>query len=490
MRSRATVSFLLRGTMAALLLMAAALLPSPAAPSAEAAFPGEVKKLTASDAEQNDSFGSGVAVSGDIAVVGAFDENAGGPNAGAAYVFRRDEGGAGNWGEVKKLVASDAERDDAFGRSVAVSGDTAVVGAYEEDTGGTNAGAAYVFQRELGGADNWGQVKKLTASDAHGLAFLGDSVAINGDTAVVGALFEDSGGNNAGAAYVFQRNQGGAENWGEVKKLTASDAHPLAGFGGSVAVSGDIAVVGAASKVSGGAAYVFARDQGGASNWGEVRKLTASDAQVSDFFGVSVAVSGDVVVVGALGEDSFGAKAGAAYVYVRDEGGPGNWGEVRKLPTSDLQAFDRFGSSVAVSGDTTFVGASTAGANTGAAYVFQRNEGGPDNWGEVKKLLASDIEPGDLFGDSVAVSGGTFLAGAQGEDAEGKHAGAAYVFEEPTPPTPVGGVALDPDLSALPVATTDEGGHAGLLASAVAAAAAGVVALGGAAWYAKRRKVR
>jgi hypothetical protein len=132
----------------------------------EAASLAEVKKLTASDAWDMDFFGSSVAVSGDISVVGAYGEDAGGSAAGAAYVFYRDAGGADNWGEVKKLTASDAEANDNFGWSAAVSGDTAVVGAYVEDAGGSDAGAAYVFQRDAGGADNWGEVKKLTASDA------------------------------------------------------------------------------------------------------------------------------------------------------------------------------------------------------------------------------------------------------------------------------------------------------------------------------------
>ena len=283
--------------------------------SAEAALLSEVKKLLASDAQAGDVFGYSVAVSGDTAVVGAMWEDAGGADAGAAYVFQRDEGGAGDWGEVTKLTASDAQASAQFGESVAMSGDTAVVGA----RGAFAAGAAYVFQRDQGGAANWGQVKRLTASDAQGGDQFGFSVAVSGNTAVVGANTEDAGGSNAGAAYVFQRNEGGADNWGEVKKLTASDAQAGDGFGISVAVSGDTAVVGAHSEDTGGnnagAAYVFGRDQGGADNWGEVKKLLASDAQVDDQFGISVAVSGDTAVVGADGEDAGGISAGAAYVF-------------------------------------------------------------------------------------------------------------------------------------------------------------------------------
>ncbi|MCH8066317.1 MAG: hypothetical protein IIC90_10925, partial [Chloroflexi bacterium] len=153
-----------------------------------------------------------------------------------------DSTGATSLNEVKKLTSSDAGAGfffDLFGRSVAISGDTAVVGAYVEDAAALNAGAAYVFQRNDGGADNWGEVKKLIASDIQAGDSFGYSIAVSGDTAVVGAIQEDTGGFLAGAVYVFQRDEGGADNWGEVKKLTASDAQANVQFGVSVAVSGD-----------------------------------------------------------------------------------------------------------------------------------------------------------------------------------------------------------------------------------------------------------
>ncbi len=221
--------------------------------------------------------------------------------------------------KARKLLASDIEADDRFGFSVAISGDFAVVGAQLEDAGGSAAGAAYVLQRNEGGAENWGEVKKLTASDAQAGDQFGYSVAVSGDTVVVGANDEDSAGSGTGAAYVFRRNHGGADNWGEVKKLIASDAQGGDNFGWSVTVSGDTVVVGAYVEDAGGsaagAAYVFQRNQGGTDNWGEVKKLTASDAETGDLFGISVAVSGDTIVVGAWVEDAGGSDAGAAYVF-------------------------------------------------------------------------------------------------------------------------------------------------------------------------------
>ena len=239
------------GILAGLAMALAVALPD----GTEATSLNEVSRLTGSDTGEQDAFGISTAISGDTALVGATGGTAGGIFAGAAYVFRRDEGSQDIWDEVKILIASDAQDGDSFGWSVAVNGDTAVVGT-------RNSEAVYVFQRDQGGADNWGEVTKLTASDAQVGAFFGHSVALSADTAVVGAWFEDFpgfGGTNAGAAYAFQRNEGGVDSWGEVTKLTASDAWANDFFGGSVAVSGDTAVVGASSAGANhtGAAYVF-----------------------------------------------------------------------------------------------------------------------------------------------------------------------------------------------------------------------------------------
>ena len=428
-----------------LLFSPAGIRPDPQ--SAEATSLNEIKKLLASDGQAGDEFGFYVAVDGDTAIVGAWREDAaGGSQEGAAYVFEKNQGGADNWGEVKKLVASDPEENARFGSSVGISGDTIVVGASIQSAAADNAGAAYFFERNQGGADNWGEVKKLTASDAEAGDHFGKSVAISGDTVLVGADLEDAGGTDAGAAYVFERDQGGPDNWGEVLKLTASDAENNDSFGNSVSVNGDSAIVGAwledvdGSTLAPGAAYVFHRDEGGADNWGEVKKLSASDFERLDRFGYSVAINGDTAVVGAWSEDSGGDQAGAAYVFERDQGGADNWGEVTKLTASDAFGGAAFGRSVAISANTAVVGAvfegRLVGTSGGAAYVYHRDEGGADNWGEVKKLTASDRDRLDYLGQSVAVSGETTLVGASQEDALGNEAGAAYVFRVPLPKEP------------------------------------------------------
>ena len=392
----------------------------------------QLPKLTASDAEEEDSFGVSVSISGDYAIVGAHMEDTASDRAGAAYIFYRNQGSTDIWGEVTKITAFDAEAVDYFGRSVSISGDYAIVGAPGDDTWGDSAGAAYILDRNLG----WGQLAKLTASDADSWDEFGDSVSISGDYAIVGAYVE--GGDWTGAAYIFYRNQGSTDNWGEVTKLTASDAQPFSSFGESVSISGDYAIVGACYDDAGGisdagAAYIYYRHQGGTNSWGEVTRLTSSSAEMYGNFGSSVSISGDYAIVGASGEDPEGVSdAGVAYIFYRNQGGTDNWGEVTKLTASYAQPVDYFGDSVSISGDYAIVGAYTEdtwGDSAGAAYLFYRNEGGTDNWSQISKFTASDAEAGDWFGKSVSISGYYAIIGASREDPEGvSDAGAAYLF--------------------------------------------------------------
>jgi len=198
--------------------------PVVAAPDASAAALGadcaEWKYVTSishhSTYEAGMEWGNSVDIDGDTMIVGANNASSGGePAAGAALVLYRDEGGADNWGQVKRLQVITPTNSDMFGHSAAIDGDTIVVGTPLRGTGGK----AYVFYRNEGGADNWGQVAKLMTTDAASGAIFGLSVAINGNTVVVGSPYRGTGGR----AYVFYRNQGGADNWGEVATLTRSD---------------------------------------------------------------------------------------------------------------------------------------------------------------------------------------------------------------------------------------------------------------------------
>jgi hypothetical protein len=390
------------------------------------------------------------------------------------------------------LKASNTEASDNFGISVAVSGDTAVIGAYRESsdaTGvngdGTNnsagsSGAAYVFTRS---GTTWSQQAYLKASNSGTNDNFGSSVAVSGDTAVIGAPLEDSNAtgvngdgtdnsaSNAGAAYVFTRS---GTTWTQQAYLKASNSGATDGFGLSVAVSGDTAVVGAfressnATGVDGdgtdnsadasGAAYVFTRS---GATWSQQAYLKASNSEASDVFGRSVSLSGDTAVIGALGESSnatgvdgdgtnnLAVESGAAYVFTRSGG---TWTQQAYLKASNSEASDYFGFSVAVSGDTAVVGAwlessnangvngdgtNNSASGSGAAYVFTRSGA---TWTQQAYLKASNTEAYDQFGRSLAVSGDTVVIGAPGEssgasgiDGDGMNnsasgSGAAYVF--------------------------------------------------------------
>tara|TARA_R110002096_G_scaffold238027_3_gene429352 strand:+ start:45850 stop:48009 length:2160 start_codon:yes stop_codon:yes gene_type:complete len=420
----------------------------------------EVIKAVASDRGAGDRFGRSVAISGDYAIVGAplEDHDTTGANlvsnAGSAYIFQNI---SGTWTEVQKLVASDRGSGDEFGWSVAISGDYAIVGAIVEDhdtTGGntlTDAGSAYIFQNIAG---TWTEVQKLVASDRGVWDWFGYSVAISGDYSIVGAVLEDhdtTGGNSrgdAGAAYIFKNNAG---TWSEVQKLVASDRSNVDYFGNSVAISGDYAIVGAPeedhdttggnSVSQAGSAYLFKNNAG---TWSEVQKLVTSDRGSNDYFGYSVAISGEIVIVGAYQEshDTTGgaslSAAGSAYIFKNNAG---TWSETQKLVASDREAQDQFGISVAISGEYAIVGASledhdTTGGNTltlaGSTYLFKNNAG---SWTEAQKLVASDREAQDRFGYSVAISGDYAIVGAIWEDhdttggAFRSNAGSAYLFK-------------------------------------------------------------
>ena len=208
-----------------------------------------------------------------------------------------------------KRTASDGAAADRFGRSVSISGDYAVIGAYyNDDDDGNRSGSAYIFERD--GAGNWNEVQKLTPSDGAEFDYFGNSVSISGNYAVIGAYGDDDNGANSGSAYVFERS-GSAGNWSEVEKLTASDGAASDRFGYAVSISGNTVVIGADSDDddnggNSGSAYVFER--GGAGNWSETQKLTASDGAGFDFFGISVSISGNTVVIGADNDDDNGIQ--------------------------------------------------------------------------------------------------------------------------------------------------------------------------------------
>jgi hypothetical protein len=326
------------------------------------------QKIQASDKQASDYFGQSVSLSGDYAIVGAYSEDTGGTSAGAAYIYTRDPS-TGVWGSEQKIQANDKQTNELYGYSVSISGDYAIVGARDEDTGGEDAGAAYIYKRDSS-TGVWGSEQKIQASDKQSIDLFGYSVSISGDYAIVGSFYEDTGGTNAGAAYIYTRDPSTGV-WGSEQKIMASDAAAQDNFGNSVSISGDYVIVGAPYEDTGfanaGAAYIYTRDPS-TGVWGSEYKIQAGDRQANDNFGYSVSISGDYAIVGAYYEDTGGTDAGAAYIFKREGT---TWSEIKKITASDAAQGDEFGWSVAIDGTYAIVGARYEDSYTGAAYIYE-----------------------------------------------------------------------------------------------------------------------
>jgi hypothetical protein len=377
-------------------------------------------KLLVGDGGLGDYYGYSVACERDTIVVGAPNASGLGYLSGSAYVFAREGSG---WSLRQKLNASDAAPYGFFGTSVAVSGDTIVVGAYGDQNAGIYSGAAYVFVRD---GESWTQRQKLVGSESSTADSFGLSVDVEGDTAVVGAFGDSGAGYAGGSAYVFKRDAGGV--WTQRQKLNAGDATADSNFGISVGLSGGSIVVGAygdsASGFYSGAAYVFVERPAG---WAEQQKLTARDSAESLQLGYRVAVSGDTVVACAPGDARGKHTMGGAYVFERKGGA---WKERKKLSARNARNFGGFATSIAIDGDTIAVGNSDddeADYWAGSVYVYKRKGGA--GWVEQRKLLSTDITHDDSFGIAVAVGDGLLTVGAFGKDLSAIDSGAAYAYQ-------------------------------------------------------------
>ncbi len=360
-------------------------------------------KLTASDGASDDDFGRCVAISGTTTIIGAKNDDDAGTRSGSAYLFDTTTGL-----QLFKLTASDAEEFDGFGNSVAVSGTTAIVGAAFSDDAGSFSGSAYIFDTITGQ-----QLIKLTASDAAANDQFGTSVAISGTTAILGAEGDDEG---RGSAYLFDTTTGQ-----QLFKLTASDGAPGDRFGGSVAFSGSIAIIGARNDEDAGfrsgSAYLFDTTTGQ-----QLFKLTAADAAAEDQFGSTLAISGTTAIVGSPNDSLAGYfYAGSAYLFDTTTGA-----QFAKLSAPEAADYDYFGGSVAVSGTTAIIGSigdADAGSSSGSAYLIDITAGQ-----QIFKLTASDAEASDRLGTFVAISGTTAIAGTPDDTDANIRSGSAYIF--------------------------------------------------------------
>ncbi|CAL6424935.1 unnamed protein product [Bathycoccus prasinos] len=328
------------------------------------------------------------------------------------------------------IYASDAVAGDSFGRGVSLYGDTALIGAWKDDDQGDGSGSVYVFTRSGG---TWNEETKIYPLDPSASTYFGTSVSLYDDTALIGRSYDNAKGTRAGAVYVFTKVS--STSWTQETKLYASDAATYDHFGTSVSLHKDTALIGALSDddkgTNAGSVYVFSRTT---TTWTQQTKLYASNPSTSSWgnFGVSVSLHGDTAMVGSY-EDDAELNAGAVYVFARSFASDGvtvSWTEETKLYASDGATGNEFGKAISLHGDTALIT-----TRTGAVYIFTRSYGSDGintaSWNEETKI---DASANDDTGSSVSLYGDTALIGATSNDDKATDAGKVYVFRSPSPP--------------------------------------------------------
>jgi hypothetical protein len=356
-------------------------------------------KITVNAPSNYNYFGQSSDISGDKIIIG--DEYGNAQN-GVAYIFRKD---GDSWVQEAKLEASDKALDDKFGSAVAIDGNIAVVGAEGEDTGGSGAGAAYIYRFN---GTSWIQEAKILASDKRKYAKFGDVIDISGSTIVVGSKENGTVGIDAGSAYVFKHN---GSSWYQETILLSNDISRDDNFGSSVSIEGNRIVVGNGGGFS-KSAYVFKHN---GTSWNQEAEIKGE--------GIAVAISGNLIISGANNEDN----TGAAYIY-RFNGT--SWIEEQRIKHSNPKTYDNFGRTVAVNGDTIVIGSGgDAGgvSDAGSAYIFKYEN---SSWVEKVQLYSDTPKSYGGYADSLNVtSDGSIVLGASREVTAGASDGAVYIYK-------------------------------------------------------------
>lgn len=367
-----------------------------------------------------------VIVEQDTLFVGDNDTSDGG----SVYIFMRNQGGAENWGLAKTVTSTLTTGDSYFGKSLDYENDTLAVGNSTHNNGN---GSVSIFERDQGGSENWGVVKIIDCSDLGNCGDtggLGGRVVIHGDTIAASQWLDYY----TTGAVILERNQGGDDNWGLTKVITYSKTQ---GHGGiNLEIYNDtLFIADPTSSPDGvydaGSVYVYERDQGGPGNWGYVGILTGS-LGTGNKFGDSMAIEGDTLVVGEPGYGQL--SSGAAWVFYRDVTNPNHWVKLIRLNEHESGFNHRFGESVAIEGDIVVVGAPddpyTSSPEEGSVTVFSRNYGGQDNWGAIAFIKDPTGNDADYFGIQVSLSGDTLAIGARGDDDFGIAAGTVHIYDK------------------------------------------------------------
>jgi hypothetical protein len=385
----------------------------------------ENTKITTIDGENHDWLGFSVAISGDFAIAGAKSKDIGGVlGVGAVYIFQYD---GIRWNQQTIMTASDGEENDAFGYAVAIEGHTAVVGVPWDDVG-TNTGQGSVYIFEYDGL-YWTEQDHLFASDGEEGDWFGVSVALSGNHLVIGAMKDQvNTEDEQGSGYIFYNN---GSTWTQQAKLTALDGDEGDQFGVSVCISGEKVIIGAllddvGTNTEQGSAYVFKYN---GSTWNQQAKLSASEGDVEDWFGWSVAIFSDHALIGSPKNDmGSGFDQGSVYVFYYNGS---SWTQQGQLVASDQGNGDTFGRNVSINGDYAIIGAPNWDGNAngqGAVYIF-RFDGG--SWIQQSRLIASDGSAGENFGEAVSISENHVIVGLyQDNIGLNENQGSVYFFSK------------------------------------------------------------
>jgi hypothetical protein len=352
------------------------------------------------------------------------------------YVYQKNSTNNLGWTLIQKILPPVDTTNGGYpafvfemGKIILVNDDYLILGTPQ---GGNNSsGVVYILKYDVI-TNQWLPIKELTATIPKSGGFFGRSIALGNDFLAVKE--RPLLATHPTIISIYQKNEGGIDNWGKVKEIVHQNlsAEPFWAF--SLSMTDDFLFIGSFQENSisqgSGVVHIYGKDIGGANNWGYLKAIISSDGHTSQQFGYSVLASDTTLIVGATRDNELGNSSGAVYVFYRNHGGQGNWGEARKMTASDGGNGDYFGSSFDLSGDTLLAISSVGyNQNKGAVYVFSKNRDGIDTWNEIAKLEATANDSDDFFGETVAIQNGDVIVAAGYDDEIDIDVGAFYTFD-------------------------------------------------------------
>jgi len=399
----------------------------------------EVQKITEAFVDSMDGFGNAVALSGNYMIVSSSGDSDNGPQSGSAYIYKRQGPLPGSWTMLKKLSDPMNQLYGQFGWTADISGDHAIVSTPFSSPTQQMEGGAWIFGKNKGGPDNWGLVKTLKAADGAPQDWFGVHVAIHGNYVVVGACNDDDLGSDTGSAYLYQKDEGGTDNWGFVKKFLASDAVVDDRYGVRVDVQDSTVAIGTRYKtVSGlsdvGQIYVYDKNWGGKNNWGEMAILNSPATLQKSGFGTSFSLSSNWLAVLSSEENGAATNSGAVHIFNYSLAGGGQWLHHQNLILTGHVQNAYLGTRIKTDGHTLLIGEAndmTNGVNSGTCYHAELDPT-LNQWVEKTKLYGSAIGDNHWFGAAVAIDGKTAAIGAFFDNHAGMRSGSVYIFDNGT----------------------------------------------------------